>query len=131
MLKLGITLVSRDVVRLSKFYKRALDIEPSEDTSGYVRFEVAGGHLSIWSAESYYRVWAEKPLGSSLIAEPDDHEVGAHLIEFHTSDGEAAHARLEEMEAPFVKGVTTQSWGNTSFWVRDPDGNLINFYWTG
>jgi catechol 2,3-dioxygenase-like lactoylglutathione lyase family enzyme len=32
------------------------------------------------------------------------------------------------MGCEIAKPVTTQEWGNRSFYFRDPDGNLVNFY---
>ncbi|MBI4530115.1 MAG: hypothetical protein HY709_01215, partial [Candidatus Latescibacteria bacterium] len=38
------------------------------------------------------------------------------------------YERLSDMEVPMVKLPTTQTWGRRSFWFRDPDGNIVNFY---
>ena len=121
MTNLGITLVSRDVQRLTNFYKRALAAEPSQQEGAhFTRFEFTGSHLSIWAAEDYYQTWAQKPLGSSAICEPREAQVGSHLIEFEVAEVEAEFSRLQDNGIALVKGLTTQEWGNTSVLVSRP-----------
>lgn len=52
-----------------------------------------------------------------LRAEPSDY--GEEYVEFPTETGTLAIYSLK---------AQTQPWGNRSFYFRDPDGNLINFY---
>ena len=43
-------------------------------------------------------------------------------------DVDAEVDRLNKLGCVIVKPPTTQPWGRRSVWVRDPDGNIINFY---
>ncbi len=49
-------------------------------------------------------------------------------LEFLVDDVDAVYARLLELGVEMVKPPTTQPWSNRSFYFRDPEGNLLNFY---
>lgn len=124
----SITLLTADVPRLVSFYKRVLDRSPASQTGElFATFEFPQVALSIWSRAEYYRVWARAPLASGFAAERSAEQVGNFLIDLKVEDVQREHDRLIEQGVEIVKGTTTQAWGNTSFWVRDPDGNLLNF----
>jgi len=48
------------------------------------------------------------------------------LISIHTPDVEAAYAEARELGYEIVKPLTTEAWGVHRFFVRAPDGNVIN-----
>jgi catechol 2,3-dioxygenase-like lactoylglutathione lyase family enzyme len=48
------------------------------------------------------------------------------VISIHTPDVEAAYKEAQELGYEIVKPLTTESWGVRRFFVRAPDGNLIN-----
>ncbi|NED85153.1 VOC family protein, partial [Streptomyces sp. SID11233] len=48
------------------------------------------------------------------------------IIEFRVPDVDRLHADLSGAE--IVAEPTTMPWGNRSCLVRDPDGNLVNFF---
>jgi len=50
------------------------------------------------------------------------------ILEFHVADAGAEYGRLDGLGVRWVKGPTTQPWGNRSIYVADSDGNLGNFY---
>ena len=43
-------------------------------------------------------------------------------------DIDAEYERLKGLGVEFVKSIQTHAWGSRSFWFRDPEGNLIDFY---
>ena len=67
-------------------------------------------------------------------------ETGAHLqlvssdatapvvpvISVHVNDVDAAHAQAISLGYEIVHPLTTESWGVRRFFVRAPDGNVIN-----
>ena len=55
-------------------------------------------------------------------------EKGNKIIEFQVEDVEAEYKRLKKMKVEWVKEISTQSWGTRSFYFKDPEGNIINFY---
>jgi catechol 2,3-dioxygenase-like lactoylglutathione lyase family enzyme len=48
------------------------------------------------------------------------------VISIHTPDVEAAYAEAKELGYEIVKPLTTEAWGVRRFFVRAPDGNVIN-----
>ncbi|MEU2834375.1 VOC family protein [Streptomyces lavendulae] len=43
-------------------------------------------------------------------------------------DVDGVHEDLSGFVDEFVSGPTTMPWGNRSLLLRDPDGNLVNFF---
>ena len=43
---------------------------------------------------------------------------------------EREYARLKGFQVEWVQELTTQPWGHRTFYVRDPDGNLLNSHMT-
>lgn len=50
------------------------------------------------------------------------------IIEFRVGDVDAEYRRLAKIIGGFVQAPTTMPWGNRSMLLRDPDGNLVNFF---
>jgi catechol 2,3-dioxygenase-like lactoylglutathione lyase family enzyme len=48
------------------------------------------------------------------------------VISIHTPDVEAAYAEARELGYEIVKPLTKEAWGVYRFFVRAPDGNVIN-----
>ena len=108
-------LFTNDVGSLAEFYGSILDLEPTL----YGDVATGGGTLSIYSVE------AQNALA------PGSAKAGANqsmILEFQVADVDTEYERLTRRGVPIVKGLTTQEWGNRSFYFRDPEGNLVNFY---
>jgi predicted enzyme related to lactoylglutathione lyase len=48
------------------------------------------------------------------------------IISIHTDDVEAAYAEAQELGYEIVHPLSTEQWGVRRFFVRAPDGNVIN-----
>ena len=48
------------------------------------------------------------------------------MISVKVDDVEAAHSQAQERGYEFVRPLTTEEWGVTRFFVRAPDGNVLN-----
>jgi uncharacterized glyoxalase superfamily protein PhnB len=48
------------------------------------------------------------------------------LIEFEVEDVDGEYARLKGLQLEWVQELTTQPWAHRAFYVRDPDGNVLN-----
>jgi len=48
------------------------------------------------------------------------------VISVHTDDVEAAYAEAQKLGYEIVHPITTEPWGVRRFFVRAPDGNVIN-----
>lgn len=50
------------------------------------------------------------------------------ILQFRVRDVDKEYARLQGIVKTWVKPPTNQPWGTRSFYFRDPDGNLVDFY---
>jgi len=50
------------------------------------------------------------------------------ILEFEVADVDKEFARLQGMVQDWVKPPTNQPWGTRSFYFRDPDGDLVDFF---
>ncbi len=114
----GINLISRDVLNLRDFYQAVLQVEIEGDAE-FASCMINGIVLSIycWSG-------MENMAPGSMA----DAGAGTCVLEFEVDDVDAEHQRLIALNIPIVKPPTTQPWGLRSVWLRDPDGNIVNFF---
>ena len=112
-------IITEDVKKLTEFYKEALQIKPEIYGDDYTEFPTEGGVLSLFS----YTAHEELAKGS---VEPSSNR--CLELEFNVDNVDDEYVHLQQLGAEIVKPLTTQPWGNRSFYFRDPDGNLINFY---
>lgn len=112
-------LFSNNVRSLAEFYGSILNVEHALYGDAYAELPTSGATLSIYS------VAAQNELA------PGSAQAGANrslILEFDVPDVDKEYERVNGMGVPIVKGLTTQEWGNRSFYFRDPEGNLVNFY---
>ena len=86
----------------------------------YAEFPTRAGVLAIFSAaaqEKYIPGSAEPATNRSVI------------LECKVADVDAEYRRLQPLVKTWVKPSSTQPWGTRSICLRDPDGNLADFYW--
>jgi catechol 2,3-dioxygenase-like lactoylglutathione lyase family enzyme len=114
--------LTRDIVRLGEFYRALLQLEPSSRGT-YMEFETQPGLFSLWSLDEFEQIAGTS--ASQRLAS------GSVMLEFEVEDVDAEYARLQQLDQfaiDFVLQPTTLPWGNRSIYVRDPDGNLVNFF---
>ena len=114
-------LITADVNRLADFYSGVLGIEPRRAGPDYVEFRTSRGVLAIFAATAQ-----EKYIPGS--ARPDENH--SLVLEFEVGDVDKEYARLQGLVRTWVKKPATQPWGTRSFYFRDPDGNLVDFFTT-
>jgi uncharacterized glyoxalase superfamily protein PhnB len=114
----GICIITDDVARLRSFYAEALSAEAEGDDT-FTAFRTDGAALSLFSTAGM----EEMAPGSMAQA-----GVGRYTLEIEVDDVDAEFDRLNKLSCIVVKPPTTQPWGRRSVWVRDPDGNIVNFY---
>ncbi|HEY2467147.1 MAG TPA: VOC family protein [Terracidiphilus sp.] len=111
--------ITDNVKRLVEFYEPVLRLNAKWSGDDYAEFSTAAGTLAIFSAvsqEKYIPGSAEGAKNRSVI------------LEFKVADPDSEFKRLQTLVKTWVKPPTTQPWGTRSFYFRDPDGNLVNFY---
>lgn len=113
-------LITDNVKRLKEFYSQVLEFEPQIDGNNYVEFQTEYGCvLSLFDLNMHNNMTNE-PAVSCLNK--------SMILEFKVDDINAQYERIKNMGIKLIKDLTTQEWGNTSFWFKDPDGNFLNFY---
>src|SRR5919198_4104664 len=114
-----VTIVTANLEPMRTFYQQVLQIEPQTYRGNYVEFSLEAGTLALWR-QSELEAFGIGPMRGAA-----NHSV---LIEFTVDDVDEAYARLKGLQVEWVQELTTQPWGHRAFYVRDPDGNVLNFH---
>ncbi|MEC4570901.1 VOC family protein [Streptomyces virginiae] len=115
----SIRIITGDVARLVDFYERATGTRATWATEDFAEIRTAGATLAIAGTRTV-------PLFAPGSARPaDNHSV---ITEFLVDDVDRVHQDLTGFVTDFVTEPTTMPWGNRSLLLRDPDGNLVNFF---
>jgi catechol 2,3-dioxygenase-like lactoylglutathione lyase family enzyme len=112
-------LITGRFTQLVDFYQRVLGIAPRVSNGAYAEFPTAKGVLAIFAAEAQEQYLP----GSALPASNK-----SAILEFRVANVDGEFMRLRNFVESWVKPPTNQPWGTRSFYFRDPDGNLIDFY---
>ena len=115
----SIRVITDDVAQLAAFYERATGMAVRWSTPDFAELETPGATLAIGSTRTV-----------ALFGQDSAHPADNHtaIIEFLVDDVDADYVRLQDFATDFVNEPTTMPWGNRSLLVRDPDGNLVNFF---
>jgi predicted enzyme related to lactoylglutathione lyase len=112
-------IITGDVARLVDFYERATGVQASWSNEDFAELATTSATVAIGSTRTV-------PLFAPGAARPaDNHTV---IIEFLVDDVDGVHQNLAGFVEEFVTEPTTMPWGNRSLLLRDPDGNLVNFF---
>jgi uncharacterized glyoxalase superfamily protein PhnB len=114
-----VTIVTANLEPMRTFYQEVLRIEPQIYRGNYVEFPLEAGALALWRQSEC------EAFGITPVRGAANHSV---LIEFAVEDVDGEYARLKNLQLEWVQELTTQPWGHRAFYVRDPDGNILNFH---
>jgi catechol 2,3-dioxygenase-like lactoylglutathione lyase family enzyme len=114
-----VTIVTANLEPMRTFYQQVLQIEPQLYRGNYVEFPLEAGTLALWRQSEC----AEYGLGAVRGAAND-----RVLIELEVADVDAEYARLRGLQVEVIQELRTQPWGQRTFYVRDPDGNVLTWY---
>ena len=115
----SIRVITADVTRLADFYEKATGIPASRLSEDFAELRTGRATLAIGSTRT---VGLMSPGAASAGA---NHSV---IIEFLVDDVDRVRQNLASLVPDFVMEPTTMPWGNRSLLLRDPDGNLVNFF---
>lgn len=114
-------LITEHVQELKMFYQKLLMIEPELDGETYVEF-----HFKDNSILAIYNLNEQNKMALEDTSMQHDKNF---ILEFQVEDDiYSEYERVNNLNVPLLKPITTQEWGTTSFWFKDPDGNYIDFY---
>jgi uncharacterized glyoxalase superfamily protein PhnB len=114
-----VTIVTANLEQMRTFYQEVLQIEPQIYRGNYVEFTMEVGTLALWRQSECEEYGIDAVRGAA------NHSV---LVEFAVANVDKEYARLHNLEVEWVQELTTQPWGHRAFYVRDPDGNVLNFH---
>ena len=115
----SIRIITGDIKRLVGFYERATGVPAAWSTEDFAELSTARATLAIGSTRTV-------PLFAPGAAQPADNR--SVIIEFLVEDVDQSYKNLVGFVDDFVQPPTTMPWGNRSLLLRDPDGNLVNFF---
>ena len=113
-----VTIVTANLEPMRTFYQQVMQIEPQIYRGNYVEFTLEAGTLALWRQSEC----AEFGLGT--LRGTANNRV---LIELEVADVDREYTRLKGLHVDWVQELTTQPWGHRAFYVRDLDGNVLNF----
>ena len=114
-----VTIVTAHLEQMRTFSQAVLQIEPHIYRGNSVACALEAGTLALWRQSEC----AAFGLGALRGATND-----RVLIEYEVADVEQEYARLKGLQVEWVQELTTQPWGHRAFYVRDPDGNVLNLH---
>lgn len=112
-------LITSDVDRLIAFYEPILGIRAERSGPDYAEFHTGTAVLAVFSEKAQ-----QQYIPGSAVAASNR----SLVLEFRVSDVDSEYKRLQKLVTTWVKPPTIQPWGTRSFYFRDPDGNLVDFY---
>ncbi|NUR63040.1 MAG: VOC family protein [Catenulispora sp.] len=113
-------LITADIDRLVAFYEKATAVPAVWSTPDFAELTTGNGvTLAIGSTGTV-------PLFAPGSAEPAANR--SSIVEFLVQDVDALWDSLASWVTDVVAEPKTMPWGNRSLLVRDPDGNLVNFF---
>ena len=116
----SIRVITDDVPRLVAFYEQVTGVPARWATEQFAEVVTPAATLAIAHSGTVAR------LGGALRAA----ENRSVIVEFAVEDVDRVAATFPD-GAEVVLPPTTMPWGNRSALVRDPDGNLVNFFTPG
>jgi catechol 2,3-dioxygenase-like lactoylglutathione lyase family enzyme len=129
-------IITDDVARLAAFYQHATGVPVTWSTPDFAEVRTQRATLAIGSTRT---VALFAPTSPGAVRTGTNRSV---ILEFLVEDVDAVHRRLttpstdaaadavdaDPTGVDVVTEPTTMPWGNRSLLVRDPDGNLVNFF---
>ncbi|MFD7339078.1 VOC family protein [Streptomyces violascens] len=117
----SIRIITDGIGRLVDFYERATGVRADWSTEDFAELRTATATLAIGSTRTV-------PMFAPGSAHPADNR--SVILEFRVDDVDVLHQNLTGLALveDLVQKPTTMPWGNRSLLLRDPDGNLVNFF---
>jgi catechol 2,3-dioxygenase-like lactoylglutathione lyase family enzyme len=114
----GICLITNNVPGLADFYTKVLGVK-AEGDDVHVDLNTEGAGISIFSVDGMESMAPLSMQGAGY---------GSFTMAFEVKDVDAEYERLRVLGVEFVKLPAAHPWGSRSFWFRDPDGNIVDFF---
>jgi catechol 2,3-dioxygenase-like lactoylglutathione lyase family enzyme len=112
-------LVTSRFSQLVDFYEHVLGVPAQRTGTQYAEFHTGSAVLAIFdqAAQEAYIPGSTQP----------EHNASS-IVEFRVDDVDAEFTRLQTIVHVWVKRPAVTPWHTRSFYFRDPDGNLVDFF---
>ena len=118
---ISIRIITNNVERLLAFYENVTGLKATRLTEDFAELQTKWATLAIGSTKTL------QFFGGDEVASAAQNRTA--IIEFICENVDAEYERLADIIEPFiVQKPTLMPWGNNSLLLRDPDGNLVNFF---
>jgi uncharacterized glyoxalase superfamily protein PhnB len=114
----GVCLVTRDVPALAGFYMEVLNATADGNEA----------HMELTTERAGLAIFSIKGMEEMAPGCMQDCGSGSVTLMFEVKDVDEEFERLKKLKVEMVKRPETYPWGARSFWFRDPDGNIVDFY---
>jgi predicted enzyme related to lactoylglutathione lyase len=117
----SIRIITEDVKRLVNFYEELTGMTAVQYTYDFAELQTSSATLAIGSTRTL------QFFGGEDVAQAAQNRTA--IIEFIVEDVDNEYTRLADfLQSCTVQKPTIMPWGNKSLLLRDPDGNLVNFF---
>ncbi len=117
----SIRIITADVRRLVQFYERVTGMTVTQYTDDFAELRTPLATLAIASTRTL------SLFGDDQMATAASNR--SVIVEFRVDDVDRHYQTLVTgFQDAVVQPPTTMPWGNRSLLLRDPDGNLLNFF---
>jgi uncharacterized glyoxalase superfamily protein PhnB len=118
---ISIRIITENVKGLVAFYEQLTGIKAIQYTEDFAELQTSSATLAIGSTRTL------RFFGGDEVAKASHNR--SAIIEFRVQDVDEAYKRLSDfIQTYLVQKPTMMPWGNKSLLLRDPDGNLVNFF---
>ena len=114
----SVRIIAADIGSMVAFYEMVTGIKAQWLAPAFAEIVTPGATLAIGAAETV-ALWQE---GSAVPAANR-----SLVIELQVEDIQSEYARLKD-SVVLVHELKTMPWGNSTFQVRDPEGNAVSLY---
>lgn len=114
----SVRIIAADIGSMVAFYEMVTGIKAQWLAPVFAEIVMPGATLAIGAAETV-ALWQE---GSAVPAANR-----SLVIELQVEDIQSEYARLKD-SVVLVHELKTMPWGNSTFQVRDPEGNAVSLY---
>ena len=115
----SLRIITADIKPLVQFFELVTGLTAQWYTEDFAEVITATATLAIGSTRTM------QLFGEDLVRPASNNSV---IIEFHVANVDDEFNRIKDFINNIVQVPTTMPWGNRSMLIRDPDGNLINFF---
>jgi len=113
-------IATRDVARLTAFYRDAFKLETAFESDWYVHLTAGDGSgAGAGNLAIIVQGHDTMPEGHRGVAAP-------RLMNFETDDVDTIYANMQESGASILQELRDEAFGQRHFIMQDPDGNLVD-----